>query len=68
MGTFSSSPLSEGFVGVGVPIGTDDLVQNFVPKTCRSIIDNVENLDIQDGFIHYQIPRFCQSRVLEKGY
>jgi hypothetical protein len=40
----------EGFVGIGVPIGTDAFVQNFVSKTCRTIIDEVEKLDtIQDG-------------------
>ena len=32
----------EGFVGIGVPIGTDAFVQNFVAKTCRAIIDDVE--------------------------
>ncbi len=42
----------EGFVGIGVPIGTDTFVRNFVDKTCRNIIDDVEKLDdIQDGFI-----------------
>ena len=25
----------EGFIGIGVPIGTDVFVQNFVAKTCR---------------------------------
>jgi hypothetical protein len=35
----------EGFVGIGVPIGTDVFVQNFVAKTCRAIIDDVEKLD-----------------------
>ena len=29
----------EGFVGIGVPIGTDAFVRNFVAKTCRTIID-----------------------------
>ena len=48
----------EGFVGVGVPIGTDAFVRNFVAKTCRALIDDVEKLDaIQDGFIHYQLLR-----------
>ena len=43
----------EGFVGIGVPIGTDAFVRNFVAKTCRAIIDDVEKLDdIQDGFIY----------------
>ena len=40
-------------------IGTDTFVRNFVVKTCRSIIDVVEKLDvIQDGFVHYQLIRF----------
>ena len=34
-----------GFVGIGVPIGTDAFVRNFVAKTCRAIIDDVEKLD-----------------------
>ena len=35
----------EGFIGIGVPIGTDAFVQSFVAKTCRDIIDDVEKLD-----------------------
>ena len=50
----------DGFVGIGAPIGTDSFIQNFVSKTWRSTIDDVEKLDsIQDGFIHYQLLRFC---------
>jgi hypothetical protein len=49
----------EGFIGIGVQIGTDAFVRSFVAKTCRDIIDDVEKLDvIQDGFIHYQLLRF----------
>ena len=45
-------------------VRTDVFVQNFVVKTCRAIID-VEKLDsIQDGFIHYQLLRFCQATRL----
>jgi hypothetical protein len=56
----------EGFVGIGVPIGTDAFVHNFVAKTCRNIIDDVEKLDaIQDGFVHYQFLRFCQATRLQ---
>jgi hypothetical protein len=52
----------EGFVGIGVPIGTDAFVLNFEGKTCRAIIDDVEKLDaIQDGFIDYHLLRFCQG-------
>ena len=56
----------EGFIGIGVPIGTDAFVRTFVTKTCRDIIDDVEKLDaIQDGFIHYQLLRFCQATRLQ---
>jgi len=56
----------EGFVGIGVPIGTDAFVQNFVAKSCRAIIDDVEKLDSnEDGFIHYQFLRFCQATRLQ---
>ena len=44
----------EGFIGIGVPIGTDAFVRNVVAKICRALIDDVEKLDaIQDGFVHY---------------
>ena len=53
-------------VTIGVPIGTDTFVRNFVTKTCRNNIDDVEKLDsIQDGFIHYQLFRFCQTTRLQ---
>jgi hypothetical protein len=56
----------EGFVGIGVSIATDDLVQNFVAKTCRALIDDVEKSDaIQDCFIHHQLLRFCQATRLQ---
>ncbi len=49
-----------------MPIDTDIFVRNFVAKTCRDIIDDVEKLDaIQDGFIHYQLLRFCQATLLQ---
>ncbi len=56
----------DGFVGIGVPIGTDTFVRNVVAKTFRNIIDDVEKLDtIQGGFIHYQLVRFCQVTRLQ---
>ena len=56
----------EGFVDIGVPIGTDAFVRNFVSKTCRDIIDDVEKLDvIQDGFIQFHLLRFCQATRLQ---
>ena len=67
-----TSSCPEGFVGIGVSIGTDAFVRNFVAKTCRVIIDDVEKLDsIQDGFYplsasHCQASRlqFINSHVL----
>ncbi len=35
--------LPDGFVGIGVPIGTDNFVRQFVVKKCRDIIEDVEN-------------------------
>jgi len=49
-----------------VPIGTDTFVRQFVAKTCRDIIEDVEKLDsIEDGFIHFQLLRFCQATRLQ---
>ncbi len=56
----------DGFVGIGVPIDTDTFARQFVAKTCRDIIEDVEKLDgIEDGFIHYQLLRFCQVTRLQ---
>ncbi len=49
-----------------MPIGTDTFVRQFVVKTCRDIIEDVEKLDaIVDGFIHFQLLRFCQATRLQ---
>ncbi len=46
----------DGFVGIGVPIGTDNFVRQFVAKKCRDIIEDVEKLDaIEDSFIHFHL-------------
>jgi hypothetical protein len=56
----------DGFVGIGVPIGTDAFVMQFVAKTCRDIIEDVEKLDaLEDGFIHFQLLRVCQATRLQ---
>ena len=56
----------EGFIGIDVPIGTDVFVRSFVATSCRDIIEDVEKLDvIQDGFIHFQLLRFCQATRLQ---
>jgi hypothetical protein len=55
-----------GYIGLGAPIGTDAFIQHFVKDKCQAIMDNVDNLDnIQDGFIHYQLLRFCQATRLQ---
>jgi hypothetical protein len=49
-----------------VSIVTDTFAKQFVVKTCRDIIEDIEKLDaIQDAFIHYQILRFCQTTRLQ---
>ena len=49
-------------------IETDSFVRNFVTKTCKDIIDDVEILDaIQDDFLHFKLKliRFCQVTRLQ---
>ena len=61
--------LPDGFVGIGVPIGTDNFVRQFVDKKYRDIIEDVEKLDaIEDNFIHFQLLRFCQATRLQHIY
>ncbi len=56
----------DDFVGIGVTIGTDTFVRQFVAKTCRHIIEDVEKLDvIEDDFIHFQLLRFCQTTRMQ---
>ena len=55
----------EGFVRIGVPIGTDAFVQNFVPKTCRVIKDDVEKLECVRDNGH--VPRVPSQRQHNLG-
>jgi hypothetical protein len=56
----------DGYIGLGVPIGTDAFIQHFVKDKCQAIMEDVDKLDnIQDGFIHYQRIRFCQAIRLQ---
>jgi hypothetical protein len=56
----------DGYIGLGVPICTDAFTQHFVKDTCQAIMEDVDKLDnIQDGFIHYQLIRFCQATRLQ---
>ncbi len=58
--------LPDGFVGIGVPIGTDNFVRQFVVEKCRDIIADVEKIDtIEDRFVHFQLLRFCQATRLQ---
>jgi hypothetical protein len=58
--------VDDGYIGLGIPIGTDAFVQHFVKKKCQEIMDDVDKLDnIQDGFIHYQLVRFWQATRLQ---
>ncbi len=42
----------EGFIGIGVPIGTDAFVWNFVAKICRARIDDVEKARRYSGRLY----------------
>jgi hypothetical protein len=56
----------DGFVGIGVSIGTDNFVRQFVAKKYRDFIEDVEKLDaIEDSFIHFQLLRFFQVTRLQ---
>jgi hypothetical protein len=56
----------DGYIGLGVPIGTDAFIQHFVKDECEAIMEDVDKLDsIHDGFIHYQLLRFCQATRLQ---
>jgi hypothetical protein len=56
----------DGYIGLGVPIGTDSCIQHFVKDKCQAIMEDVDKLDnIQDCFIHYQLIRFCQATRLQ---
>jgi hypothetical protein len=54
------------YIGLGVPIGTDEFVQHFVKAKCQEIMEDVNKLDnLQDCFIHYQLFLFCQATRLQ---
>ena len=64
--TTLASFTAEGYVVLGVPLGTDACVQKFVHDTCQKVTDDVDKLDhIEDGFVHYQLLRFCQATRLQ---
>jgi hypothetical protein len=45
---------------------TDAFIQHFVKDKCEAIMEDVDKVDnIQDGFIHYQLIRFCQATSLQ---
>jgi hypothetical protein len=54
------------YIGLGVPIGTDAFIQHFVKDECQAIMEDVDKLhNLKDGFIHYQLIRFCQATRLQ---
>ncbi len=56
--------VDNGYIGLGVPIGTDAFIQDFVEKKCKKIMEDVDKLDnIQDCFIHYHLIRMPSDRV-----
>ena len=62
----SASLVVDGYIAFAVPIGTDAFIQHFVDDKCQAIVEDVDKLDnIQDGFMHYQLIRFCQATRLQ---
>jgi len=56
---------TSGMRVAGVPIGTDEWVQQFVQDKAAAVQFDVGKLDmIFDGLIHYQMLRFCQNTHL----
>lgn len=56
----------DGFIGVGVPLGTPGFAEAFIKSKCQEIIEDVDSLDdIEDGFIHYKLLRYCQATRLQ---
>jgi hypothetical protein len=52
-----------------VPIGTDTFVRNFVAKTCRNIIDDVEKLNLNNRCVLQQQNVDCKivDVLLKRG-
>jgi hypothetical protein len=58
--------VTDGILTVGVPIGTEAFVSNFVTDKCQQISDDIDKLaPLKDGFVHYQLLRFCQATRLQ---
>ena len=58
--------VDNGYIGLGVPIGTDAFIQDFVKEKCEEIMEDVDKLDnILDCFIQYPLIRFCQATRLQ---
>ena len=46
----------EGIVVLGIPLGTEGYIKNFVAQNCLKIIRDVEKLEpLTDGFTHFQL-------------
>ena len=57
----------DGYIGLGVPIGTDAFIQHFVKDKCQEIMEDVDKLEldhIQDCFID-QLISFCEATRLQ---
>jgi len=58
--------VADGILTVGVPLGTDAFVSAYVAATCKEISTDIDKLDpLTDGFVHYQLVRFCQATRLQ---
>jgi len=58
--------VADGIITVGVPLGTDAFVTAYVANKCQEISADIDKLDpLTDGFVHYQLVRFCQATRLQ---
>ena len=56
----------DGFIGVGVPLGTPAFVETFIKSKCHEIIEDIDLLDdIEDGLVHFKLLRYCQATRLQ---
>ena len=54
--------VADGILTLGVPLGTDAFVSAYVAAKCQEISGDIDKLDpLTDGFVQYQLVRFCQA-------
>ena len=56
----------EGIEILGTPLDTDIYIKNYVQNKCLKIINDVGKHDpITDGFVHFQLIKFCVNTLTQ---